>query len=148
MKAILFLVVLFSQSAQADSLGCSAYINSGGGFVSGHCFNGNCTANIPSDTIDVRGNCGGPGGVTFQANGFMYGGFVNATCRNGWLSFYLSGNTTQLNGRCSNGGTFYGQAYFQGKYINGSCNENGMFNVYLSGQTTQVTGTCAGGASR
>jgi hypothetical protein len=135
----LLLVLPTAPCALAQSY-CTGQLPIPGGFLSGTCNGGNCSAYLSSQLLSGAASC--TEGISARIRGNRNAGFANARCNGNSLSFYFPSDNVSLQGECSDGTRFYGSAQVPGGFVNGNCTQNGGFNAYLSGTRAQVSGYC------
>ncbi len=139
--AITLAVGIASQS-QAAQTSCNAFATIPGGFISGNCVNGNCTANVFGTHFSTSGTCSD--GSSFFSEANTNGGLVQGHCVNGQLSANLPGGTLMWTGNCANGGSFQANpSFLPGSYIFSSCRENGSFSASIPAGSVNLNAECS-----
>lgn len=138
---LVFTISFVSLSAFADSVGCSDSILTPGGYVTGNCNNGHCSATHFSQSLSASGVCRG-GAVSFQARAYTPTEYISGACMSGSFSAFRPSQYLNWNGACSPRGSFSGQSSMNGGYVNGACVENGSFSIYIPGTRVSVNGYC------
>src|ERR1700751_4100131 len=108
MRFVLLLIITglaaFAHAETDSSASCSGNVLVPGNFISGTCSNGFCNAFLPSDFLNVDGNCSD--GSSFRASALAQGQSVSGQCRNGFFTAFIPADYVNWNGQCSNGGSF------------------------------------------